>query len=511
MILRMLALLFVFYPMGVFAASKTVIEQTANQDDLKPIHAYLLMGGAGIAELQMLKADVPTKALEACLIMNSKGKWEPARITVTEKAMIATHEQAWSGPGLEFVLEMQKHKPNVRIGLIFNSRPELNIEDCCGMKTEVYRFSRKYSRVAMKHNHLKGVLWQGSGAKSPLLTDLDHLENLISNLRTDLRLLELPVVCGETRGKASANSQLKALTQDVHATAVAASDTGGAGYAKAMIQLEKEWPDNNPIPKPSVAVIDPHIHAMANKPGGLDPVVKWMKQNNVERCITSPIGNSRASTAEQRKVMLENHRKYSGLIDRFCLIKPGEVATVEEAVVILKREKLEGAVGFGEHYGHDLMFDDPKNIMLYQACSVVGLPVMFHIDASKNMVKQGMRRVERVLELCPNTKLIAHAYWWLHLPNGTCDRMLSKYPNLYADVSGTRIVSILNRDRAYSKKFLTRHQNRILFATDAGWWSFNKTKKDRELQFEIFERLDLSEEVKTKIYRKNAMTLFGWK
>ena len=76
--------------------------------------------------------------------------------------------------------------------------------------------------------------------------------------------------------------------------------------------------------------------------------------------------------------------------------------------------------------------------------------------------------VERVLELCPDTQIIAHAYWWLHLPNGTCDRMLEKYPNLYADVSGTRMVSVLNRDRGYTKDFLTRHQNKVLFATDAG-------------------------------------------
>ena len=183
---------------------------------------------------------------------------------------------------------------------------------------------------------------------------------------------------------------------------------------------------------------------------------------------------------------------------------------MEEAVEILKKEKANGAVGFGEHYGHDLMFDDPKNVMLYQACGKVGLPVMFHIDASKNMVKQGMRRVERVLELCPDTQIIAHAYWWLHLPNGTCDRMLEKYPNLYADVSGTRMVSVLNRDRGYTRDFLTRHQDKVLFATDAGWWSFGKPVEQRELQFELFERLGLEEAVLEKIYRKNTMKLFGW-
>ncbi|MBT8035929.1 MAG: amidohydrolase family protein [Verrucomicrobiae bacterium] len=488
-------------------------DPAANPEQLNPtqLQAYLLMGGAGIAQAQAVPAADQTTLLKRCWIINKQGRWESAKVSAGELPTIGTDTQSWSGPALDFAQEMLKQKPKVQIGLIFNAQPDTNIEDCCGIKTPAYRFSRKYSRIAIKQGTLKGMLWQGSGAISPLFTDLDHLENLISNIRTDLRLLELPFVAGETLGKKSANTQLHALTQDVHATAVAPTGSGGAGYAKAMLQLEKEWPDNLPTPKPTVPVIDPHIHAMAAKPGGLDIVAEWMKRNDVERCITSPLGQSRATTLEERKIMLENHRKYRGKIDRFCLIKPDEVATLEEAVKILKQEKTEGAVGFGEHYGHDLMFDDPKNVLLYQACGKVGLPVMFHIDASKNMVKQGMRRVERVLEICPDTKIIAHAYWWLHLPNGTCERMLSKYPNLYADVSGTRMVSVLNRDRNYSRKLLTQYQDRILFATDAGWWSFSKPIKERELQFELFERLGLRGEIKEKIYRKNAMTLFGWK
>lgn len=486
-------------------------EPTTEQSKPMRLEAYLLMGGAGIAQAQGVQAADQTTLLKRCWIMNKQGKWEAAKVSAGEVATIGTNTQSWSGPALDFAKEMLKQKPKVQIGLIFNAQPDTNIEDCCGMKTPAYRFGRKHSRIAMKQGTLKGMLWHGSGAISPLFTDLDHLENLISNMRTDLRLLELPFVAGETPGKKSANTQLRALSQDVHATAVAAAESGGMGYAKAMLKLEKEWPDNLPTPKPTIPVIDPHIHAMAAKPGGLDAVAEWMKRNAVERCITSPLGQSRATTPEEREIMLANHRKYRGKIDRFCLIKPDEVTTLEEAVKILMKEKSEGAVGFGEHYGHDLMFDDPKNVLLYKACGKVGLPVMFHIDASKNMVKQGMRRVERVLEICPDTKIIAHAYWWLHLPNGTCDRMLSKYPNLYADVSGTRMVSVLNRDRNYTRKFLTQHQDRILFATDAGWWSFEKPLKERELQFELFERLGLSDDIKEKIYRKNAMQLFGWK
>lgn len=497
-------------PFFIWTASAilALAEPATPPQEAKNFHIYLLMASGGIAKKQDVAGKKHT-VLEGCLVMNDKKEWEPACLYEGEILSIGNQTQAWSGPAREFALEMTRKKPGITIGLIFNVRPDKNIEDCCGMKTEPYRFSRRHSLQAMKQGILKGMLWQGGGAMNPLYTDLDNLENLISNLRSDLRKLELPVVVGEIQGSASHNSQLHALAHDVHATAVAKEGKGTA-YVQAMLDLEKAWPDDRPLPAPKFSLVDPHIHAESAKPGGLDVVADWMKRNGVERCITSPIRITRAVTPEQKRIELENHQKYLGKIDRFCLIEPGEVTTMEEAVEILKKEKANGAVGFGEHYGYNLMFDDPKNVMLYQACGKVGLPVMFHIDASKNMVKQGMRRVERVLELCPDTKIIAHAQWWLQMPNGACDQMLTKYPNLYADVSGLQMVSVLNRDRGYTREFLTRHQDKVLFATDAGPWSFGKSLEDRELQFELFERLGLEDDVKEKIYRKNTMKLFGW-
>ena len=54
-----------------------------------------------------------------------------------------------------------------------------------------------------------------------------------------------------------------------------------------------------------------------------------------------------------------------------------------------------------------------------------------------------------------------------------------------------------------------RNADKILFATDAGWWSFGKTDS-REIQFQLFEELVLPDDVKEKIYHKNAEKLFGW-
>jgi len=104
----------------------------------------------------------------------------------------------------------------------------------------------------------------------------------------------------------------------------------------------------------------------------------------------------------------------------------------------------------------------------------------------------------------------AHAQFWLQLPNGTCDRLLQQYPSLYAEPSGLRMAAVLNRDRKYTREFLVRNADKILFGTDAGWWSFGKGKEDREIQFQLFEELDLPDEVKEKIYHRNAEKLFGF-
>jgi predicted TIM-barrel fold metal-dependent hydrolase len=251
---------------------------------------------------------------------------------------------------------------------------------------------------------------------------------------------------------------------------------------------------------------------MAVKDGGLDAVARWMEERNVERCIVSPLNHkgSRAWTEEERRAMLANYRKYEGRIDRMCIIDPGEVETVDQALAILTREIADGAVAFGEHYGKGLVFDDPKNLLLYAACEKAGLPAMFHIDQNKNMVEPGMKRVDRVLKMFPGCNVIAHAYWWRQLRNGTCDRQLRQHPNLYADMSGRVVINELNRDRKYAREFIIRNADKLLFGTDEGWWSFGSRKNQMNQHYTFFEELDLPNEVRYKLYRGNAEKLFGW-
>jgi predicted TIM-barrel fold metal-dependent hydrolase len=259
------------------------------------------------------------------------------------------------------------------------------------------------------------------------------------------------------------------------------------------------------IPERTGRFIDAHVHFTCCKAGELDKAAECMKSNNVQRILNYPLAQSRPKNDGERKQMLENYAKYKGRIARACVIFPEEVNSVEEAVKILTREKQDGAIGFGEHYGVELKFDDPKNLRLYEACAKVGLPVMFHKDQNKNLDEKGLPRLENVLKTYPNCTLIAHSDWWKHLADGTCDRLLKTYPNLYADISCTVGRSIIGRDKKFAREFFIRNADKLLFGTDSGWWSFGKKPAP---EFALIDDLNLPAEVVDKICRGNAERLF---
>lgn len=252
---------------------------------------------------------------------------------------------------------------------------------------------------------------------------------------------------------------------------------------------------------------DAHVHFQDCRPGDLDKVDEWMKANHVRRIINHPLAQSRPKNEEERRQQIANYARYRGRMDRFCILFPEEVSSVEEAVRLLTREKQDGAIGFGEHYGVNLKFDDPSLMRLFEACEKVGLPVMFHMDRNKNLDEKGLPRLENVLKTYPNCILIAHSDWWKNLGDGTCDRLLRKYPNLYADLSCTVGRSNIGRDKEFARAFLIRNADKLLFGTDSGWWSLGEGKKPAP-EFSLIDELKLPKEIEDKICHGNAERLF---
>lgn len=262
----------------------------------------------------------------------------------------------------------------------------------------------------------------------------------------------------------------------------------------------------------SARFIDAHVHFHDCAKGDLDKVADWMKSNGVQRCINHPLKQSRAKDETQRKQMLENYAPYKGRIARFCVIYTDEVASEEEAVKLLTREKQDGAVGFGEHYGvgggagAGSAIDDPRCMLLFAACAKVGMPVMFHMDRNYNLDEKGLPHLEKTLKTYPDLIFIAHSDWWRNLGDGTCDRLLKSYPNLFADLSCTVKRSVIGRDKALAREFFIRNADKLLFGTDSGWWSLGN--KPPAPEFVLIDELNLPKDVEEKICRGNAERLF---
>jgi len=498
------------------------------QKPYKALDIYLLIGGSNMAG----RAEIPEDdrgVIERCFLLNEKKQWEPATSPLNRYSSIAKGDDLTKmGPGLGFARAMTEHDKSASIGLVVNAGSDLKIDDWWG-KSNAYRGIRGRSKAAQANGNIKGVIWlHGDETPEDPAAYAETLRNIISNLRVDLGELNLPIIIGQLPGKAELNAQLAKLTESLHASAVAGIDgltvseaqldaksqlLLGKRFADQMIKVQAGIPSDAPKPPADMKFIDPHVHAMSVTPLGLRAVAKWMEDRNIERCIVSPLDHkgSRPKTEEERETMLANFRPYKGRIDRMCLIEPGEFRTVDEAVIFLKREIADGAVAMGEHYGKELMFDDPKNLLIYEACEKAGLPVMFHIDHGKNMVEPGMERVDNVLKKFPNCKVVAHAYWWRQLANGSCDRQLQEHPNFYADMSGDVVINQLNRNRKYAREFIIRNQDKLLWATDVGWWSFGDSEKQMNDHYTFFEGLDLPDEVRRKIYRENSIKVYGLK
>lgn len=492
------------------------------------LQIYLLVGDVNMAG----RAEIPKDAesvLERCYLLNDKNQWEPASNPLNKHSPIRKDPVIEKlGPGYSFARKLLEADKNATIGLIVNAGNGTSIDEWIG-KSELYWSARKRAKAVLSSGTIKGVLWhQGESDQDKPEGYLEKLQSLIGNLRADLFSPNLPFIAGQLAKDGGINTQIARLPESTHSAAFVSSqgisttdgthfDTNGQillgeRYAEAMVKLQAALP---PAAKPpsDLMFIDPHVHAMSVTPLGLRACAKWMEERNVEQCIVSPLSHkgSRAWTEEERKQLIENFRPYQGRIHRMTILDPGEVQTVDEAVKILEREKADGAIAFGEHYGVDLMFDDPKNLLLYEACEKVGFPVMFHIDQNKNMVEPGMARVDRVLKMFPKCKVVAHAYWWRQLASGACDRQLQEHPNLYADMSGHVVVQVLNRDRKYAREFLIRNQDKILWATDEGWWSFGGKDRQMNQHYTFLEELDLPKEVRHKIYRGNSEKVYGLK
>lgn len=146
-----------------------------------------------------------------------------------------------------------------------------------------------------------------------------------------------------------------------------------------------------------------------------------------------------------------------------------------------------GAKGFGE-LKYPVAADGPEMRRVYDLAAELDVPVLIHFQdvsqaAATGGYNTGVKRFGAILKAYPRTKFIGHAdAFWANIsadyheqeayptgpivPGGVTDKLLSDYPNLFADTSANSANNALSRDPAFTADFLKRHQNKLHFGSD---------------------------------------------
>jgi predicted TIM-barrel fold metal-dependent hydrolase len=182
----------------------------------------------------------------------------------------------------------------------------------------------------------------------------------------------------------------------------------------------------------------------------------------------------------------------------------------------------------GEQKEH-VPLNDPQLESVIQLCDELNWPITIHFQDGQKGYNQGLAdHLEYYLKKYRRVRILAHAQtWWAHIsadvpppeetlypkgpvkPGGLADRLLSDYPNLYADLSAGSAYNALTRDEAFTAGFLQRHRKQLVFASDCPCWDgqgghFNGECLNRNLQ-QLLRRMIRDEEALKDVFHKNLL------
>jgi predicted TIM-barrel fold metal-dependent hydrolase len=172
---------------------------------------------------------------------------------------------------------------------------------------------------------------------------------------------------------------------------------------------------------------------------------------------------------------------------RFTWFASADVSRPDAAAALTQAIK-DGAKGFGEMKYH-LATDGPEFRRAYSLAAELSVPILIHFQEVDHFENEGTwspgfaARFESVLKAFPKTTFLGHAdaFWanvsadyhndaaypsGLIVRGGVTDRLLGDYPNLYGDLSANSGNNALSRDAEFTRDFLRRHQDKLLFGSD---------------------------------------------
>jgi predicted TIM-barrel fold metal-dependent hydrolase len=325
------------------------------------------------------------------------------------------------------------------------------------------------------------------------------------------------------------------------------------------------------LEKASMPVVDVHAHfryRLKHSPEALEDYVALMDRHDIAVCVSldGKLGDE-----------LEDHKKYlwTKHKDRFVIFanidwigdgdpedpktfachRPDFARIMALQLVEAKKQGVSGVkifkqfgLGYKNSDGSLIQIDDPRWNPIWKACGELGLPILIHtadpvaffqpIDKTNERWEELSRHPDwsfygedfpshdellaarnRVIARHPETIFIA-----AHMANNpedlaTVSKWLEKFPNMVVEFASR--IGELGRQPYTARKFLIKHQDRVLFGTDGPWpetriklyWRFLETydeyipyseKPFPPQGFWQIYGIGLPEEVLTKLYQANA-------
>ena len=197
--------------------------------------------------------------------------------------------------------------------------------------------------------------------------------------------------------------------------------------------------------------------------------------------ISNALFLARDAAADRiRAIQQQYPGRFSGWFTGTDITKPGAVEILTSAVK-------NGASGFGELKFH-VEAAGPEFRRIYALAGELNVPILIHFQEvphtpTEGVFATGFRNFEAMLKAYPRTKFIGHAdAFWANISadyanedayptgkikrGGVTDKLLGDYPNLYGDLSANSGNNALSRDPEFTRDFLQRHQDKLIYGSD---------------------------------------------
>jgi len=262
-------------------------------------------------------------------------------------------------------------------------------------------------------------------------------------------------------------------------------------------------------------IIDIHQHTHYSGRGDED-LVAHQRKMGVTKTILLPAGSKHGLEADAwgNDSVVALAGKYPKEFYFFA----NELPDIPETRVVIEKYLKAGAIGIGEQKFE--VESDSKYIELIATIArEYNVPVLLHFQHGK--YNTGFDRFHKILEKFPKVNFIGHAQtWWGNVdrnhdqtvmypktkitPGGITDRLLSDYPNMYADLSAGSGLNAMLRDEDHAREFIKRHQEKLLYGSDCNDRVGEGEKCSGSRQLAAIRRLSPSEEATRKILYRNA-------